>query len=274
MSDGIDLLFALRNVGVDVPADGDPGDARVRRSVQRAIDGKSTGQRRRLRLPFGRRSIALLPTALLVTVATAAAAGTVGLLTASPTNLFKHNPGFFGVPHTPQTVIPSTVRRITTFEVPGLGHVQYWIGATRQHGLCQAMRLPNKTWAVMPGTVGNAGTMPGCGPTRRQQVIAQGNSRVGLLPMSVDEQSISLKGRSGEWLDVYYGVVDANGAAGVIDPRNRRTAPLINGRYFVMVVPLGRFHRGICMGCENLRAINATGTVLPANYGPMQYRNH
>ncbi len=29
-----------------------------------------------------------------------------------------------------------------------------------------------------------------------------------------------------------------------------------------------------CVGCDNLRAIDARGKVLEADYGPAQYRNH
>jgi hypothetical protein len=31
---------------------------------------------------------------------------------------------------------------------------------------------------------------------------------------------------------------------------------------------------GSCDGCDNLRAINSAGDILPANYGPEQDRNH
>jgi hypothetical protein len=78
----------------------------------------------------------------------------------------------------------------------------------------------------------NAGEVPGCTPTRKQQVIG-----------------------------VYYGVVDATDAAAVRDPANGRTAPLIDSRYFVMVVPLGRLRYGTCTSCENLRAISPSGKI-------------
>jgi len=275
MPDTTDLLLALRDVGIEAPAAGDAGDARARAALQRAIE-RPRRFRRRVRLPFATRSIALAPAALLVAVVATAAAGSVALVGADPTTLFEANPGNFGNPaQIHQTVIPSTVREIDSYRVPGIGEVQYWVADTEQHGLCQAMRLPNKTWAVVPGTIPNtAGQVPACGPTRQQEVRAQGNSLTGLAPTSVDEQSISLKNPSGLWWDVYYGIVNADGAAGVKDQANGRTTPLIDGRYFVLVVPLGPFRRGMCMGCDNLRAIDSAGHALPANYGPEQYRNH
>jgi hypothetical protein len=264
MSDTTDLLTALRDVGVAGPAAGDSGDGRVRSALEREINGP---RRRcpRVQLPFGSRSIALMPAALLTfTVTAAAAAGTVALFQASPTTLFKKSPpevSGAGVPH--EVVILSTVHVIDTFTVPGVGAVQYWVADTAQHGLCQAFRRPDRAWAGYPDNGSGAGQLPGCGPTREQLVVAQGNSHVGLAPMSVDEQSVSIKDLAGRWWDIYYGVVSANGAVRVKDPANGQTAPLIDGRYFVMV---GR-RPGSCAGCDNLRAIDAAGNILPANYG-------
>lgn len=91
MPDTTDLVVALRDIGVDPPAVGDAGDGRVRSALQREI-GRRRRPRRRLRLPFGTRSISLMPAALLATVATTAAAATVALVNADPTTLLKSNP--------------------------------------------------------------------------------------------------------------------------------------------------------------------------------------
>lgn len=269
MSDTTELLSALRDVGVASPVVGDLGDGRVRSVLEREINGRRRG--RRVRLPFGSRSVALVPTALLLVVATtAAAAGTVALVQADPTALFENNPNgavAHGFSH--EAVIPSTVRIIATFQVAGVGRVQYWVADTAQHGLCQALRRPDGTWAGYPDNRTGGGQIPGCAPTRAQVVATQRGS-LGLLPTSVDQQYVSIKASTGRWWVVYYGIVSADGAAGVEDPANGKTAPLIDDRYFIMVVPLG----GQCSGCDNLRAINAAGNILPANYGPEQSRNH
>jgi hypothetical protein len=74
---------------------------------------------------------------------------------------------------------------------------------------------------------------------------------------------------------IFYGVVSANGATAVKNPRTQQTVPLVNGRYFVMLSHPGPGPNGTsCVGCDNLRAINARGKVLEADYGPAQYRNH
>ncbi len=106
--------------------------------------------------------------------------------------------------------------------------------------------------------------MPGCSATRAQVVGGQGTTGTGLAPSSVDEQSISLEGSGGQWWDIYYGTVSANGATAVKDPTNGQTAPLIDARFFVLIVR----RVGKCAGCDNLQAIGANGHTLPANYGP------
>ncbi|MGH2883696.1 MAG: hypothetical protein ACRDPA_13525, partial [Solirubrobacteraceae bacterium] len=259
------------------PTAGDRGDRQVRDGLEREISGRRR-PRRRLRLPFSSRSVALVPAVLLVTGAASAAAWTLAVLHADPTALFQKNsgsasPGVRLPRH--QTVIPSTVRMIDTFQVPDVGAVQYWVGDTSQHGLCQAMRRPDGAWAAYSELHTTAGQMPGCQATRQQTVAgmtaAQGGKlRVGLLPMSVDEQYVAIKGSNGRWWDIYYGIVSADGAAGVKDPANGQTAPLIDGRYFVLIAR----RTGNCDGCDNLRAVNAAGEILPADYGPVQDRDH
>jgi hypothetical protein len=135
MPDTTDLLIALRDVGVAAPAVGDAGDRRVQSALAREIAGRRRA-RRRVRLPFGTRSITLMPAALLVIVATTAAAATVALVNADPTTLFKSNPQGNSSPGWHQTVIPSTVRKLATVDVPGVGAVQYRVAATEQHGRC------------------------------------------------------------------------------------------------------------------------------------------
>jgi hypothetical protein len=46
-----------------------------------------------------------------------------------------------------ENVIPSSVRAIAKRAVPGVGAVQFWVGVTKQHGYCTALRLPGGTWA-------------------------------------------------------------------------------------------------------------------------------
>ncbi|MGH2868322.1 MAG: hypothetical protein ACRDNK_12250 [Solirubrobacteraceae bacterium] len=268
MSDPTDLLIALRDIGVDPPAVGDAGDGRLRSALQREIGGRRRA-RRRLRLPFGTRSITLMPAALLVTVATTAAAATVALVNANPTSLFKSNPQGNPNPGQHQTVIPSTVRKLATVDVPDVGPVQAWIASTKQHGTCWGLRGPSG-WLTLAMDSRSAGTIPGCAPTRKQQVLAQGNSPVGLAPTSADYLSNSVTDPRGQSWDIYYGSVTADQAAAVRDQSTGKSARLIAGQYFILV----ERQRANCDGCHDIRAIDAAGRALPPNYGPEQYRNH
>jgi hypothetical protein len=283
MRDMNDALYALRDAGVTVPAPGDPGEDRIRATLARELTSPRRLRRRRIRLPFAGRTIALVPTLLGVTVATAAAAvGATALLQSGPVAVFKHNAGTVAIGGGREIVIPSSAHVIGRFTIPGVGPVQYWIAATKQHGLCQAFARAHGTW---PGNAAHSATarfVGSCDPTREQVVVQE--MRIartthqplqGLAPMSVDEQSAQIEGTDGRWWVIYYGVVSADGATAVENPRTNQTAPLIDGRYFVMLSHPGPGPNGTkCVGCDNLRAINAQGMVLEADYGPKQYRNH
>jgi hypothetical protein len=276
MSDTTDLMIALRDLGLVSPASGDAGDARCRAVLMRELASRRS-TRRRVRIPFGAGRITLAHAGILATLATTTVAATLALVNASPTALFANNPqrntGFGG--H--QTVIPSTVRKLTTVNVPGFGALQYWIADTQQHGICWGMRDANGSWLALGHNgvggvpvLASGGIAPGCGPTRKQVVLAQGNSHVGLLPTSVDYQDNQVKNSKSQSWDIYFGTVNANNAAAVRDETTRKTAKLIDGRYFILLEPV----TANPIGGDNLRAINAAGKPLPANYGPKQYRNH
>jgi hypothetical protein len=283
MSDMNDALYAMRDVGVSVPAPGDAGEDRIRTTLGRELTAHRSPRHRRIRLPFAGRTIALVPALLGVTVATAAAAvGASALLQSGPVAVFRHNAQPVGaVGSARELVIPTSAHVIDRFTIPGVGPVQYWIANTKQHGLCQAFARAHGAW---PGNAAHSPTarfVGDCQPTREQLVqqqmrVARTTHRfLGLSPMSVDEQSVSVQGTDRRWWVIYYGVVSANGAVAVKNPRTRQTAPLINSRYFVMLSRPGPGPNGTsCVGCDNLRAINARGAVLEADYGPKQFRDH
>lgn len=282
MSDLTDALFAMRDVGISVPTSGDAGDRRIRDELAREFASRRRLRDRRIRLPFIGRTIALLPGLLGVTVATAAAAvGATALSQSGPVAVFRHHAqpaGPAGSP--PELVIPASAHVIKQFTIPGVGPVQYWIATTRQHGLCQAFARAQGAWPGNSTSSPTARYVGDCQPTREQLVDqemqgAAGQSFTGLLPMSVDEKSVSVQGTDRRWWVIYYGIVNAHGAVAVKNPRTHQTARLIDGRYFVMLSHPGRGpNRTSCVGCDNLRAINTQGQVLPADYGPRQYRNH
>jgi hypothetical protein len=90
------------------------------------------------------------------------------------------------------------------------------------------------------------------------------------MPMSVDYLDDAVKNSRGQWWDIYFGTVTANDPVAVRDETTGRTAKLIDGRYFILSERLTTN----LIGGDTIRAIDAAGHPLPANYGPAQYRNH
>ena len=203
-----------------------PGDPRV-------------GARPRRRRRIGTRGLALVAAAVVL----CGAGGTVGavqlLSHASPKALFKadpagqssRRPGHSG--GTGQTAIPSTVRRATTFTVPGVGRFEYWIALSRPSGwLCDAIRQPDGTWAdIGPGDnyqVG--GPVPGCGTLPWHD--AHGFS---YYPTSIQHRGTT-------WRIVYGYVPTPGHPVTVRDRVSGTTAPIGDGRYFAIVLPLCKGH--------------------------------
>jgi hypothetical protein len=242
------------------------GDPRLGMSAGR------TPRRRRLRM--GTRGLALI--AALVTLG--AAGGAVGAIQlgafshASPKALFEANPaGRFpwrpGQGEILPTVIPQTVHRATTFTVPGVGRFEWWIALSRPKGwLCGAIRQPDGTWADLGVNdkyqVG--GPMPGCGTLPWQDVQGFAYNQTDVLSPDGEDWRIA------------YGYVPVTGhPVEVRDRISGATAPIGDGRYFAIVMPL-------CKGraCDTspnkpsppgyqLQTLNAFGWVLSTNpYDP------
>ena len=273
----MDLLFAMRDLGVTAPAVGDTGDERIRGALEREIDAEIRGRACRrwghkLR-GYGRRSV-LVPALLLLTTATAAAATALasGLLNPfqvasqnaadAPLQLFENNPNVAGA--TPaarwdQSVIASTVREISTVTVPGVGPVEYWVANTQQDGICTALRLPDGTWAGLQHSGQVGGAMPGCRPTRAQL------SGGALALSGFDDQDSAVIDSSGSPLLLDYGVVSIAGATQVRDTVSGATAPVIDGKYFALAIrPVGNDWGDHI----HLVALNSSGTRIPYT-GPL-----
>jgi hypothetical protein len=269
----LDLLLAIGDLGVAEPRPGDRGDVRARAAVAGEIARVGSGRRWWRWIRGGGRRAVLVPAALLLTTAAAAAATGIatGLLNPfqiahdnavdTPLHLFQNNPAVTNA--TPaalwhQTVIPSTVRRIATFTVPGVGAMQYWVADTEQHGICTALRLPNGTWAGLQHNGRVGGSMPGCRPTRAQL------SRGSLGLDGFDHQDSAVIDRSGKpWL-LDYGVVSAPGhTTRVRDTVSGTNARVVAGQYFVLVVrPVGRD-----WGDDiHLRAFDASGRTTAKGF--------
>ena len=216
-----------------------PGDPRL---------AATTPRRRPRRLPRVTRPLAVLIPALALCGAGGAVA--VGVFShASPQALFRANPagGFSRFPgRTPvkQLVIPHSVSRAATFTVPGVGRFEYWIALSKPNGwLCTAIRQPDGTWADL-GPADKyqlGGPMPGCGTLPWHD--AHG--------FAYNQTSIQSPGHR-TW-QIAYGYAPAAGhPAQVRDTVSGATAPIGDGRYFAIVMPL-------CHGA-------ACGRISPPGY--------
>jgi hypothetical protein len=262
-----DLLFALRDVGVQAPLAGDAGDRRARAALRQEI---ARPTRRRARwLARGLRPAVLVPAALLLTTAAAAAAGVAtGVLnpfafaehnaTDAPARQFQVSPGRYGptVNGKPirETVIPATIRKAEALTVRGVGSVQFWVADSQQHGVCAGVRLPSDQWAGLQNGGRVGGAMPGCVPTRAQ-IGADA-----LIIDGFDYTESDVVARSGKHWMLLYGAVTAPGnPATVRDRFSGRSTRVIDGRYFA--IALQPFHNDDG-DYVHLQAFNAAGELV------------
>jgi len=154
------------------------------------------------------------------------------LFAADPADHYSRRPGKTG--GTGQTVIPGTVHRATTFTIPGVGRFEWWIGISKPSGwLCGAIRQPDGTWADLGAgdRYQLGGPMPGCGTLPWHD--AEG--------FAYDQTSV--QSRHGRTWRVAYGYAPATGRPATIRDRvSGVTAPIGDGRYFAIVMPLCSGH--------------------------------
>jgi hypothetical protein len=229
-----------------------------------AVSAGTTGGRRPRWLRRGARPLAFLAVAIVLCAAGGAlGAVELGLFShASPKALFRANPAgrFPGAPR--QVVIPHTVHRATTFTIPGVGTFEWWIALSKKGWLCEAIRQPDGTWADLGvnDKFQVSGPAPGCGGFPWHDVDGY----------AYEQTSIHSPGEQ-TWR-VSYGYVPTTGnPVKVRDKISGATAPIEDGRYFAIVMPL-------CKGanCEvpknappgpylpgyQLEALNSAGRVL------------
>ena len=148
----------------------------------------------------------MAPVATLAVAATAAAA-TTAAVAISATNLFQQNLG--RLPPRPAADGPSIDREAGRQRYdPGLWHAStLWGATTQQGGLCLALKLPDGTWGVLPGTATVSGQVPGCFATRQQMVVndeavAPGQQPTGAAPMPLEEWDDTVINSTGQPWDI------------------------------------------------------------------------
>ena len=183
----------------------------------------------------------------------------------TPIRLFENNPEIAGAsPATlwHQTVIGTTVRRIKTFTVPGVGPLQYWVADTNQHGICTALRLPDGDWAGLQHDGRVAGSRPGCRPTRAQ--LGAGS----LILDGFDYEQTTVTGSTGHPWTIQYGAVSVSDATQVRETVNGVTTPIIDGRYFAIALRGGPATDWGDTG--RLEALNSSGQRVAEEGKPLR----
>jgi hypothetical protein len=233
-----------------------PGDPRLREA-----------RLKRRRFALRRHPVALFGACLALVTCGTAGAAKLGLIPDfgvfardTPAQLFKANPsGLGGLGSHHQVVNLRTVHRVASATVPGLGTYKYWIALSKKGWLCSAIRLPDDTWAdtsMTPSKFQISGPVPGCGWSWPYHGYAY-------YPSSVR----SPDGRG--WRLIWgYGPSVGHPVA-VRDKFSGVTAPIGDGRYFMIVLPLCG-ERGV-QRCSDynlnpptfqLQTLDASGRVL------------
>lgn len=282
MSDLNERLLAARYLGVhQLPENGDAGDRRLRAVLEREM-----ASNRHQRFGWAKRRIRIggfgvAPVAVLAVVATAAAA-TTAAVTLNATTLFQNDPqaqiGPSGKDFNGdiETVLPSTVRELTTVSVPDYGQVEVWGATTKPGGFCFALKLPDGDWGgvrmsenAQDGWAG--GSIPGCFQTQQQQILKQTPLKPGqqpsaktgqlLFPTAYEEWDNEVKNSDGKRFAIYVGYVEASGtAATVSDPATGATASVLPGGYYVLVQPASGDDSA------DLKVLDAAGQPLKPDY--------
>jgi hypothetical protein len=220
-------------------------------------DRRRVPLRRRVRA-LGARQVALVASALAIG-ATGATAGTILALNElnfshdTPAELFRSNPRW-QAPWGREALIPGTVRYVESVQVPTVGSTQFWSADSRPYGICLALRLPGGTWAGGEGArFPFSGPVPGC----ENRPVGWAGAWNGFV--FLEYQVANWRGR------VAIGIVPTRGRpTEVRDAIGGTTTPVIDGRYFAIVIPASqsKFQDGMWHLIYRLETLDQAGHVL------------
>jgi hypothetical protein len=183
-----------------------------------------------------------------------------GLL--SPLTIFENNAQKDGNPPGSvwdQSVLPASVRQISSAQIPKVGAVGFWYGKTKEGGWCGALQLPGGDWlGTGSGSLDAGGTVPGCYPTRAAINSASTTPVLILNGLDYQEDDVDARSLGGSFWRIRFGIVDVPGAARVVDRVSGTSAPVEAGLFELAVAdpdPTGStpFH---------LVALDAGGAVV------------
>lgn len=244
---------------------------------------------RRARLLFDRRSrtnrrLALLIVLVVAGCATAVAAVIDNYWLALPhdtaTKLFAANPSLCyrnACSANSVSVVRHSVKHVQTLDIPGVGHVQYWVATTTRGDFCSAFRLPDGIWAgtELDRQYNFSGAVPGCDALSTLE--GGGGIRFTTNQFSGYRMRDGHLMVSGRIQTVAYGILTMHSqAAEVRDITTGAHTRVFDGRYFALVIParfvlarntlggtsLGRSAKIWHAGPIRLEALDAAGDVI------------
>jgi hypothetical protein len=175
----------------------------------------------------------------------------------NPLQLFERNPAA----QYKETVIASSVRKLGTFSVAGVGPIQYWVANTKQRGICGALRMSSGLWMGLQHGGRENGSFPGCYPARAQTGAGA------LIIDGFDYILSSVTGRQGQqWFIVYGAVSGHQNPTRVRDTFSKTNAALVSGHYFA--IALHPFHNDYG-DYVHLEAFDAAGQRIATQGKPL-----
>jgi hypothetical protein len=182
------------------------------------------------------RLVAVAVAALVVGVGVAWASGVL-----SPLAIFQNNIQQQGAaPGSPwdQRVVPASVVKAATVEIPKIGAVDFWYGRSQQGGWCGALRLPSGAWiGTGDDSIDAGGTAPGCFPTR-ETVNDSATTPVYVIDgFDYEDGDVDARVHGGSFWRIRYGRITIPGAVRVAETISGRSAPIADGGLFALALP-------------------------------------
>ncbi len=133
------------------------------------------------------------------------------------------------------------------------------MAASRQHGVCTALRLPGGSWSGLEGSpLDEGGSVPGCAPTRAQ--VNRSKPAVYVLD-GFDYQEAIVRGHDGRQCRIEYGRVSSRRGRPVIvrDTLSQISTRVARGGWFAIVFPIGDTN---ALPTWRLQALDGHGRIV------------
>jgi hypothetical protein len=230
-SNALDLLRELDPARSLLALDDETRQAHVDAIVSHPVRRHSVTRRPVRRVV---QAVALVAAALAFGVGVAWAAGVL-----SPLTVFQDNAQKDGNPPGSiwdQSVLPGSVRHISTVQIPKVGGVAFWYGKTKEGGWCGALQLPGGDWlGTGSASLDAGGTVPGCYPTRAAINSAAGSPVLVINGFDYQEDDVDARALAGSFWRIRFGYAGGTGAVTAMDRASGAEAPVHHGLFELAV---------------------------------------